>query len=52
VDVYLFVFVYDNEMIGRITKTLFGYDFFISYSHQDGKQYAESLELELAAIDA
>src|ERR1700733_12730774 len=38
-------------MTDRITKVIFGYDFFISYSHSDGKPYAESLERALTGAD-
>jgi hypothetical protein len=38
-------------MISQITRVLFGYDFFLSYSHSDGKRYAQVLERDLAAAD-
>jgi hypothetical protein len=40
-----------TDMIDTVTKTLFGYDFFISYAHFDGKVYAAALEQALKDID-
>ena len=33
--------------IGRIVDRLFGYDFFIAYSHSDGQEYGRGLEQKL-----
>lgn len=38
-------------MLGRFLDHLFGYDFFISYSHADGKAYPRQLAQALAAQD-
>lgn len=38
-------------MLERLSKFLFGYDIFISYSYSDGKPYAHALEKGLTARD-
>jgi hypothetical protein len=38
-------------MLAGLSKFLFGYDIFISYSYADGRQYAEALEDKLTNLD-
>ena len=38
-------------MLDRLSKFLFGYDFFISYAYKDGREYAEYLVKKLGDLD-
>lgn len=38
-------------MLGRLSRFLFGYDFFISYAYKDGRDYAGELEKQLSNLD-
>ena len=41
---------YINEIFENIRNFLFGYDFFISYAHEDGKEYPEDLYSSLKKL--
>ena len=38
-------------MLERLSKFLFGYDYFISYAYADGRDYAAALNEKLANLD-